>query len=209
MFNNNYGLEDAVLSGKKTSTCRKVNIPAQFRGQIVAGFYKYSNKDGRWYTELYDKETVSIDGSSLPLPYRENEIVAIAQSYSNVLSQYKLAERNPIKDRINLLPLNAPGFRNKMFVDAELMPHHIEMLNVHLNKIQELDVGEFIKEGIFDVLINCEYKLFGFSNYKSPNLVELYKTTREAFAALIDKTCGAGTWKENPLMWRYEFQLYD
>lgn len=32
-------------------------------------------------------------------------------------------------------------------------------------------------------------------------------TPREAFAALIDKVSGKGTWESNPYVWAYEFEL--
>ena len=34
-----------------------------------------------------------------------------------------------------------------------------------------------------------------------------FDTPREAFAALIDKVSGKGTWESNPYVWAYEFEL--
>lgn len=34
-----------------------------------------------------------------------------------------------------------------------------------------------------------------------------YPTPRKAFAALIDKVSGKGTWDKNPLVFVYEFEL--
>ena len=34
-----------------------------------------------------------------------------------------------------------------------------------------------------------------------------FDTPREAFAALIDKVSGKGTWESNPYVWVYEFEL--
>lgn len=36
-----------------------------------------------------------------------------------------------------------------------------------------------------------------------------FSTPREAFAALIGKVSGKGTWENNPLVWVYEFELVD
>ena len=68
MFNNKYGLEDAVLNGTKTMTRRKLNIPRTFNGIFVAGFRKYINSLGEWFTELYDEDESCIDGSTLKPP---------------------------------------------------------------------------------------------------------------------------------------------
>lgn len=36
---------------------------------------------------------------------------------------------------------------------------------------------------------------------------EWFNKPREAFASLIDKVSGRGTWERNPFVWRIEFEL--
>ena len=44
--------------------------------------------------------------------------------------------------------------------------------------------------------------------YRQPgNKDNGFDTPREAFAALIDKVSGKGTWESNPYVWAYEFEL--
>lgn len=38
-------------------------------------------------------------------------------------------------------------------------------------------------------------------------LGQTYSTPKEAFAALIDRTCGKGTWNSNPWVFVYDFEL--
>ena len=45
--------------------------------------------------------------------------------------------------------------------------------------------------------------------YQVPEHVDFYKTVREAFSVLIDKTSGKGTWRYNPWVFVYEFELID
>ena len=35
----------------------------------------------------------------------------------------------------------------------------------------------------------------------------VYHTPREAYAVLIDKVSGKGTWDKNPWVWAYDFEL--
>ena len=80
MFNNKYGLEDAVLNGTKTMTRRNIRIPNTFNGIFVAGFKKWTNSLGQWFTELYDEDERSIEGSELKPPYEIGEIVSVKQA---------------------------------------------------------------------------------------------------------------------------------
>ena len=50
--------------------------------------------------------------------------------------------------------------------------------------------------------------MWGFSYTKCATLhFELSTTPREAYAALIDKISGKGTWASNPYVFVYEFEL--
>lgn len=50
----------------------------------------------------------------------------------------------------------------------------------------------------------------GIMDVKAPNGVFFYYSTpREAFAALIDKVNGKGTWNKNPYVWVYDFKLVE
>lgn len=121
----------------------------------------------------------------VPFRYKKNEDVAIAESYFNL--GYK--QRNGYNER---------GFKNKMFVKACLMNNFIKILSVRVERLRDISDDDCIAEGI------CEDD-FGF--YFTENVHKIhYKTAREAFASLIDKINGKGTWEENYWTVVYEFE---
>lgn len=151
MFNDKFGLTDAVMSGRKTVTRR---------------IKKSEN-----------------------LPYKVGEIVAVAQSYGNILGELE----NPVnycnmghwdsdseKRSYYASQIYHPGFSNKMFVGSDLMPHQIEIIDVRAERLQDISDEDCFKEGV---------------------------KSRTEFATLIDKISGKGIWKSNPFIWRIEFKL--
>jgi len=200
MFNNKYGLEDAVLNGTKTMTRRKLNIPRTFNGIFVAGFRKHTNSLGEWFTELYDEDESCIDGSTLKPPYDISETVAIKQPYNKI---YPITDFEMVGEQI----INeSAGWANKMFVRNDLMPHGVKILNIFPQRLQDISDEDCLKEGITDVVIGCEYTMYGFINREKGDY-DLFKTPREAYAALIDKISGNGTWINNDWVWALEFEL--
>ena len=94
------------------------------------------------------------------------------------------------------------GFKNKMFVKAELMPHHIRITDISIERLQDIPDEDCLREGVaFSDRHYCMYRIIG--------LPFEYDVPREAFAALIDKVSGRGTWESNPLVWVYSFELVD
>ena len=63
-----------------------------------------------------------------------------------------------------------------------------------------------MKEGIFEW--NAGQKDIPFYSFSYADIPD-YFSPRDAFADLIDKVSGKGTWEENPFVWVYEFKLFD
>lgn len=125
-------------------------------------------------------------------PYCFGEEVAVAQSYKTVADY----------DHNFCIP-NSKGFFNKMFVRADLMPHRIKITNIRVEHLQDISDEDCLKEGID----RCE-KEWGY--WEGDNgFLNFYAcdTIKEAFAALIDKICGKGTWERNPWVFVYDFEL--
>ena len=173
MFNDEYGLTQAVLDGRKTMTRRIV------RGEIPLGNLEE--------TEKY-------------APYQVGEIVAIAQAYKYIYKKGGFDMHDPF----TFLQESA-GWTNKMFVKAELMPHHIKITGFSIERMQEITNEDCLKEGI--QVLKGGFRNQDAYTFKGENL--WFKTPRKALAALIDKVSGKGTWKRNPLVWVYEFELVD
>ena len=124
-------------------------------------------------------------------PYKVGEVVAVAQCYLDIGS--------PQFDKFGR---DVPGNTNKMFVKAELMPHKIKITNVRIERLQDISDEDCLREGISHCTPADDQDTeggFGFQSYKGG--LYLFNTAREAFAALIDKVSGKGTWESNPYVW--------
>lgn len=205
MFNDRFGLTQAVLEGRKTMTRRIVTYPLKFRGVNVAGYFVCKRPSGE-VTEIcmYDEDERMIDGGQILPKYKVGEVVAIAQSYKDCgnIPDYELDE-----DGYPIMPKES-GFFNKMFVKADLMPHHIEITGIKVERLQDISDEECLKEGIYEDSGDDEFPPSIFYEFEG-NKDDGFDTPREAFVALIDKVSGKGTWESNPYVWVYEFKLFD
>ena len=125
------------------------------------------------------------------LPYKVGEVVAIAQSYNTIG-----------KTQYDKFGNGVPGNSNKMFVRADLLPHHIRITDVKVERLQSISDADILKEGVyqFDELFYVS-KDIGYA----PEVA--FPTAREAFWYLIDKISGKGTWESNPWVVAYSFEL--
>lgn len=101
------------------------------------------------------------------------------------------------------------GYRNKMFVRADLMPHQIRITNVRVERLQDISDENCLKEGIYldETAPSCYQPFYTFKESQEHGTPIGYRTARESFAAIIDKVSGKGTWKSNPWVFVYEFEL--
>lgn len=190
MFNDRYGLTQAVIEGRKTMTRRIVPTKTRLRRALaVIHDEPHGSEQEEYLKSAY---------------YKVGEIVAVAQNYSSFYN---------ILDNTRPIPEGA-GWDNKMFVRADLMPHQIRITGIRCEKLQDISDADCLKEGIFvnEYFGNgkkCHHYGFdGFFNETEGWFARgWYNTPREAFAALIDKVSGRGTWASNPWVVAYEFEL--
>ena len=210
MFNDRFNLTKLVLEGKKTQT-RRIEIDCNIR------FYLY-NYEGS-YPKIEDNKICiySDDGyllASKNTRYKIGEEVAIAQSYSQCgnFPDYELDE-----DGCPVMPKRS-GYFNKMFVKAELMPYRIRITNIKVERLQDISDEDCLKEGITEVSGEFEAhtvlqdgyygeRIRVIKRYYGIEYYELGESPREAYGTLIDKISGKGTWKSNPWVLAYEFEL--
>lgn len=185
MFNNKYGLTQAVLDGRKTMT-RRIS-KEQIRNSV---FWKSGYE--------------SIHGYEIKPIYKISELVAIAQCYESLGMNPEIALND--RDGIGFYTKTkfAPGWKNKMFVRADLMPHHIRITNIKIERLQNISDEDCFKEGIFKW--DAGQKDIPFYSFHNADIPD-YNDPRDAFAALIDKVSGKGTWESNPYVFVYEFEL--
>ena len=211
MFNEQYGLQSAVLERLKTMTRRAVVHPKHFRGHddVVLEYRRRPGADFCFDCVVLDADDHEL--GQLPLPYEVGDVVAIAQSYESLVDNIYHGQEENFANRV----LKAhgkkkigevAGWRNKMYVCADLMPHQIRITDLWFERLQAISDDDCLKEGV-EKWIDC-YIVPGIMENQGKNNV-CFDTPREAFAALIDRISGKGTWQRNPWAIAYTFELVD
>ena len=191
MFNDNYGLTQAVLDGRKTQTRRICKEQYWAFSDLVNAKYGVFHFD-------------------IP-KYKVGEVVAVAQAYRDIanLNDSFLDDRYEVKDEY------VAGWSNKLFVRSELMKHFIRIINVRVERLQDISDEDVIKEGFSLENINngwgnsashWEYILTfldGLGRYKQFR----DRSAQQAYAYLIDRISENGTWERNPFVFVYDFEL--
>lgn len=232
MFNDRYGLTQAVLDGRKTMT-RRI-IPEKYYeylnawenpvivvplesipdGMTIEEFAKaWSEHTGQMKIIPVKKEPkVELFDARLELvkniaSFKVDEVVAVAQSYKEIHEKENISPIEMInRDRYE----KTAGWSNKLFVKASLMYHQIRITNVRVEWLQDISDEDCLKEGIrkIDPLDSCicaTEPTYGIDGHGYEN--RHFTKPRGAFAALIDKVSGKGTWDSNPFVFVYEFEL--
>lgn len=169
MFNDRYGLTEAVLTGRKTMTRRIV--PAKVAQMIdavasptllvpldcIPSGMSIEEFERQWHS--YDtpvfiqpksKEKIKFydarkDAAKLA-PYKIGEEIAIAQSYHTLNKMGFVAPEwceHTCED--------SAGYKNKMFVRADLMPHRIRITDIKVERLRDISDEDCGKEGIVHV----------------------------------------------------------
>lgn len=210
MFNDRYGLTKAVLEGRKTMTRRIITVqPAN--DDMMAHICYNEDKYIGWQF-ITAPPIGKVAKSEIFKPhYKVGEVVAVAQSYENIgmdgSAQLFEKDMSGYYTRTDL----CKGWRNKMFVRSDLMPHQIRITGIRCERLQDISYEECLREGVG---VSATDNLVGFPiaipfNYYIGRDEKGYRyvTPREAFSVLIDKISGRGTWNSNPYVWVYEFEL--
>ena len=205
MFNDRYGLTQAVLEGRKTMTRRIIKLPYGTEGiydwtlsDHPAPLVSIRTKDG----ELHDR---------IP-SYQVGEEVAIAQAYNDFYDDGCDPRRFP----------SGAGWKNKMFVRADLMPHAIRITDIKAERLQDISDKDCLKEGIQSLRTpNGEVYVAGGVRINESDKERIrcgrvtvadiikHDTPQEAFAALIERPGigHKGDWSKNPWVFAYSFEL--
>lgn len=223
LFNDKFRLTQAVLEGRKTQTRRIV--PQRVLDNIK-----------QFQEEYYDATFDKLEGVELlthyfltekcgKLPYNVGEVVAVAQSYKEVDDFYSAAfiRRHSVHGMTFNMLDSVPdedikkwfGFReqfvkkaswkNKMFVKAELMPHQILITNVRVERLQDISEEDAIAEGI--TYVGLTHDEYGEPMFVIDGCKEEFSSAKDAYACLIDKISGKGTWASNPYVFVYDFEI--
>ena len=190
MFNDRYGLTQAVLNGRKTQTRRIAYMPN--------GFLTFDDEDFQ-LKKLDNGQTLLTlcNNSFKTARYKIGEEVAIAQKYADLAYDGEFF-------RLLGKVIFEKGCHNKMFVKADLMPHRIRITNIRIERLQDISEEDCLKEGIWrDDNVGLEGTTYWYHGLANSS----FRTPHEAYASLIDSISGKGTWASNPYVFVYDFEL--
>lgn len=144
--------------------------------------------------------------------YKIGEIVAIKQCYCDVLNYHKEQNNVTLEQRIIAYYSGEKGWRNKMFVRNEEMPHKIKITKVTPCKLQDVTEDECMREGVkvgelFDDNLKEIFYYIGEYLELLSDKQKIFDTPKKAFIYLINKLNGEGYWESNPDGYAYEFEL--
>lgn len=187
MFNDQYGLTEAVLDGRKTQT-RRIAYEKPFKHIRSCGFC----------TEGKDKGKLAInDGNEIVAKstYKIGEIVAVAQRYKDI----------PFNNEIFKGAGLSIGWGNKMFVKSDLMPHQIKITNIRCERLQDISTDDCMKEGIYCSMVWSHGSYSYDTTNDSKRKKWWYRTPIEAYKML---SCKLHLHRDsNPLVFVYDFKL--
>lgn len=180
MFNDKFLLTKAVLNGTKIMTRRLL---------------KEGTPLGNW------EETAK------SLPYKVGDIVAIAQPYKDIIEC--MAEYSDIMTNVDgsINREYKAGWTNKMLVKANLLPHHIKITDVRIERLQDITEEDCLKEGVWQFYDDKNLFYVSKNIGYAPDVAFL--SAREAFWYLIDSISGKGTLERNPWVEVYTFEKVD
>lgn len=213
MFNDKYGLTQAVLEGRKTQTRRMLNPTMLFkRLETYEGWskedisaWKRSCKRRLYEAQEYELQQM-LDYALSSSRYKVGEEVAVAQPYRMAACKVDYNEKE-IKEVVCSI-----GWKNKMYVKANLMPYRIRITNIRIERLQDISEEDCLKEGIKEIYENgvddsSEFYGYAYLPDATPCVDETYNYPQEAYASLIDCISGKGTWESNPYVFVYDFEL--
>lgn len=181
MFNDKYGLTQAVLDGRKTMTRRIVP-------QSVVDYYTYEAED-----------PTMIDAARFEI----GEIVAVAQAYRYITTYSCLRKTagwsNKMFVRAEYMPLKIRITDVKVERLQDISDEDCLKEGIYKDVENGCVIGSPFRVPFF-------YTFYGAISKETGR--ELHWTTpREAFSVLIDKVSGKGTWEANPWVFAYSFEL--
>lgn len=199
MFSDGFMLTQAVLDGRKMQTRRIISRKTLDKIKLFQEEYYDLTFD-----KLEDVELLAhyfFTEKRGKLPYNVGEVVAVAQSYKTIYNEEGLETMDMLIQGLK----NSKGWNNKMFVRSSDMSHQIRINDVRVERLQDISEEDAIAEGI-------TYAGLFYEDYGEPMfIIEGYKqafgSAKDAYAWLIDKISGKGTWERNPYVFVYDFEL--
>ena len=206
MFSTEYGFQQGVIARTKTMTRRvdkKLNHP------LVTDISEWGIDDkGKCYLTITYSTGLTED---VYPAYQIGEEIAIAQPYKVTAQQNREWLDLQLAANVQYIGelMYSGGWENKMFVSAYYCPNRIRIKNIKAERLQDISDEDCIREGITTITEgkNEVGNAYGWDVKIDALERDSFFTPRAAFAALIDKVSGKGTWERNPWVFVYEFEL--
>lgn len=198
-FKDRYWLTSAVLEKRKTMMRRieRIDFFPGSREEQIEKFCKHgADAKGRQVWLGFDNKGNWI--AQFISHYAIGEEIAVAQSYKSIV------EQDPDNDYGNYYVKQfryAPGWTNKMFVRADLMPHRIRITDIRVERLQDISDEDCMREGVY--FYNCGID----TGFKVHGIRGTFCSAKRAFSSIIDRVNGEGTWERNPWVPTYTFEL--
>ena len=188
---------NAAINGTKTQTRRivkpqpeKISISGDgliFWGQFKEGEFKPIKPKYKVEEILYLQEPYCLDCDFIQHKYSKEWVANGKMRY--MYAGDKISQLSRVANGFNVWSKNMP---------AEYARYFIEITGVRCERLQNISNSDCEFEGIASVLD------IGWSNKYDG---KAHKTRQEAYAALINKIHGKGTWESNPYVWVFDFEL--
>lgn len=236
MFNERFGLQQAVFDRLKTDTRRIEKCLSVLPTEFGEGEYVVPHLENDKFIVRKYWQGALLDTYTIVPKFKVGDVVAIAQRYKDAGVEPSTIVKMIDEGQNMFTPVPAfesPGWKNKMFVKAELMPKNVEITNVRLQRLQDISEEDCRKEGIIPVTWRQYHKQDwndlspqrytdhdvwtlpkfreGIENPWAESDPDEYmaETAKAAFAVLIFKLMGRKVWDSNPWVLVYSFKLLD
>lgn len=183
MFDDRFDLTKAVISGHK----RQKRVPIKLDEFEL---YSVSTSYGSISWGAIEKCVIARYAR-----YNVGDEVAVMQPYNDFYDDGCDPRMFP----------DGAGWTNKVCALTALMPYHIHITKVWVERLQDISDDDCIKEGL-----EWDGKARSFYVNRNDRLISctwLGDTPRKAFVALADRIFKKDTWEKNPFVFVYEFEL--
>lgn len=204
MFNDHYGLTQAVLEGRKTMTRRILNL---------------SEEDEAWLDHTFDWDLCESDILESYAQYQVGEVVAVAQSYleayEELLADEDWDNHRDKWDVFRHFLFNGEdhtvlkGWKNKMFVKSEVMPNRIRFTGRKIERLQSITEEDCLKEGVKKDTNLGWYYIPNLYIHRKTNTGDpsLFENPKAAYLKLCQKLRMVLDYSANPWVIAYTFEL--
>ncbi|MDR0619154.1 MAG: hypothetical protein LBG17_04580 [Bacteroidales bacterium] len=126
---------------------------------------------------------------------------------------YRINNKGEVEYKhMNLQTDSSIRWNSKMFMPARYARYFIKITDVRHELLQEISHDDCLREGVRVRSVPIDYPVCAHINRNARKNLYCclgddidYNTPQEAYAALIDRINGKGTWDSNPLVTVYDF----